>query len=406
MRILFLAQRVPFPPNRGDKITTYHEIAHLAREHEVSVACFADGQEDLANVGGLASLTQTIEAVPLAPMAARLRALLALASKTPLTVAYFNDPELHRRVRALARSQRFDAVIVYSSSMAQFVESLTDVPRIMQFADLDSLKWQHYSESLRFPRSWLYRLEARRLLAYERHIATTFDHSLLCTPREVRDFHRLIPDAPVSCVGNGVDLEYFQPMTAVKKKPNSLIFTGVMDYFPNVDAVLWFCQEVFPRLRQQVPDVTFTICGSKPQKEVQALANLPGVIVTGRVPDVRPYLAEARVCVIPLRIARGIQNKLLEAMAMGLPTVATTAAYDGIDAVRDADLLVADEPDLFAAQVARLLLDETLGQKMGQAARAAVEKNYRWEVHLAQLDAVLASLTRKHQAAPEVRVAT
>jgi sugar transferase (PEP-CTERM/EpsH1 system associated) len=392
MRILFLAQRVPYPPDRGDKITTFHQIRHLAKRHEVAVACLADGPEDMDNIRGLDGLASSVDAVPVSRRRARLRALFALATGGPLTVAYFNERELHRRVAARMEATPFDAIVAYSSGVAQFVEKYTGVPRIMQFADLDSLKWRQYVQRSRRPMRWVYALETRRLLRYERHLATTFSHSTVCTPREMRDFQELIPGAPVSCVSNGVDLEYFRPQE-VAKEENSLVFTGVMDYFPNVSGVIWFCREVLPRIREQIPGVTFTICGARPEPCVQELGSLSGVRVTGRVPDVRPYLAKASACVVPLHIARGIQNKLLEGMAMGLPAVATTVAFEGVEAKRDRDLLVADDADDFARAVIRLLSDEELRVRTGAAARACVEANYQWETQLGRFDNVLASVT-------------
>ena len=293
---------------------------------------------------------------------------------------------------ARLQSQPVDLIVVYSSGMAQFVEKYAAVPRIMQFADLDSLKWQQYSTSAPLPMRWVYGLESRRLLRYQCRLAAAFSHSLVCTPREVRDFRQLIPGAPVSCVSNGVDLDYFQPLT-LPKQDKSLVFTGVMDYFPNVEGVSWFCREVLPLIRREVPGITFTICGARPNAVVRALQSQDGVTVTGRVPDVRPYLARSSVCVVPLRIARGIQNKLLEAMAMGLPTVASTAAFEGVEAEKDTHLLVADEPADFAGLVVRLLKDEELRTQMGREARACMEANYRWETQLRRLDQVVAAIT-------------
>jgi sugar transferase (PEP-CTERM/EpsH1 system associated) len=245
---------------------------------------------------------------------------------------------------------------------------------------------------------WVYGLEARRLLAYERRSAAGFSHSLVCTPREVRDFRQLIPGTPVSCVSNGVDLDYYRPLPTAPEE-RSLVFTGVMDYFPNVEGVVWFCREVLPLVRRHVPGVTFTVCGARPNAAVRALGALEGVTVTGRVPDVRPYLARSAVCVVPLRIARGIQNKLLEAMAMGLPTVATTAAFEGVEAESPAHLLVADRPAEFADAVVRLLEDAALRRQTGERARACVEANYRWETQLSRLDRVVADVS----AGPAVR---
>lgn len=399
MRILYLAQRVPYPPDRGDKIATYHHIRHLARHHEVAIACLADGVDDLANTAGLADLVESIDAVPLSRQRGRLRTLAALATGSPLTLAYFGEPELHARVRERVRSGRFDAIVVYSSGMAQFVEDVTQVPRVMFFSDLDSLKWRQYAQSTLPPMRWVYGLEARRLLGYERHIAATFDHSLVCSERELKDCRRLMPEARVSCVSNGVDLDHFKPL-ALPKIGHSLIFTGVMDYLPNVDGVTWFCDEVLPLIREKIPDVSFTICGSRPVRKVRALAEIPGVTVTGRVPDVRQHLSKASVAVIPLRMARGIQNKLLEAMAMGLPTVATTIAFDGVEAESGTDLLVAGEPAEFAAQVVRLLKDEPLRHEMGRSARVAMEENYSWDMQLAQLEHTIEQVAARLKMAP------
>jgi sugar transferase (PEP-CTERM/EpsH1 system associated) len=388
MRILYLAQRVPYPPDRGDKIATYHHIRHLARQHEVAVACLADGEADLANVAPLSTMVESVDAVVLSGARGRMRALAALAGKLPLTLAYFGEPELHARVRELVRAGRFDAIVIYSSGMAQFAEAVTGVPRVMVFSDLDSMKWRQYADNVPPPMGWVYGLEARRLLRYERYLAVNFEHSVVCTAPELEDCRRLMPGAQVSCVSNGVDIEYFRPADRPVRS-HALVFTGVMDYLPNVDGVAWFSEQVLPIVRAHVPDVTFTICGARPSPRVRALARVPGVTVTGRVPDVRPYLAAADACIVPLRIARGIQNKLLEAMAMGLPTVATTAAFLGVDAEPGADLLVADGTAEFAGAVTRLLEDDDLRLRMGRAARAAIERRYAWEATLGGLDRVL-----------------
>lgn len=394
MRILYVAQRVPYPPDRGDKITTYNEIRHLAQKHEVAVACLADGEADLANVEPLRAMVTSVDAVALRPRAARIRALTSLALGGPFSVAYFNERLLHEKVSARAAEKPFDAVIVYSSGVAQYAEALVGVPRIMQFADLDSLKWEQYAEQAGFPKSWLFRREYRLLLDYERKIARAFDHSLVCTRVELDDLQRLIPGVDASCVGNGVDLDFFRPTTAAKRDME-LVFTGVMDYPPNVEGVVWFCDQVLPLIRRAVPEATFTICGSRPSPQVLDLGKIPGVRVTGRVPDVRPYLEQASVCVVPLRIARGIQNKLMEAMATGLPTVTCTASFNGIDATPGVDIEVADTAEAFASVTVRLLQDAQRRQTMGAAARACMERNYRWEHQLARLDAVIASVVAK-----------
>lgn len=366
----------------------YYYIRHLARRHEVAVACLADGKADLDNVAGLAPLAQSVDAVVCSPTRRRARALSALATGRPLTVAYFDEPELHARVRDRLAAERFDAALVYGSGVAQYVEPFPRLPRVIQFSDLDSLKWRQYAAAARPPKRWVYATEARRLLAYEKYLAATFARSLVCTDAELADFRRLIPDVRADVVRNGVDLDRFRP-TGDERDPLNLVFTGVMDYLPNVDGVLWFCRDIWPHIQTAVPGATFTICGSSPTREVTALGRLAGVTVTGAVPAVGPYLNQAGLAVVPLRIARGVQNKLLEAMAAGLPAVATTIARTGVMAEDGRDLFVADEPADFAAAVVRLLRDRVLRETVGRAARAVVETNYSWDRTLMRLEEIL-----------------
>lgn len=389
MRILFLTQRVPYPPNRGDRIINYHYIRHLAREHEVIVGCLSDGPSDSENIAALKKLVAGVVAVPVSRTNSRWRALKSLATTSrPLTLAYFDEPEFRRRIGALLRDSRFDLAMASSSSMAMFIER-ADVPRIIQFVDLDSQKWLSYSQDSRLPRRWVYRQEARRLLAYEQAVARSFDCSLFCSSRELQDFRRLVPGVAARVIRNGVDLEYFQPQREPVSDGNNLVFTGVMNYRPNSDGAGWFAREVFPRIRRDVPKATFTICGASPDSAVQRLARQPGIEVTGAVPDVRPYLNRAGVAVVPVRIARGIQNKLLEAMAMGLPAVTTTAAFAGLQADLGDSVRVADEPAQFAEHVVRFLRDEPRRTRAGREARAVVESRFRWDQSLAELDEVI-----------------
>jgi len=392
MRILYLAQRVPYPPDRGDKIITFHHVRHLARTHEVTVVCLAQDEADLDNAAALRSIASHVHAVPLSPSRARLRACRALLQGQPFTRGYFNERRVHGMVEQLIRQNAIDLAMVFCSGMAQFVESAAHLPRILHFADLDSQKWKEYSQKARPPQRWVYAAEAQRLLAYERHLACTFDHSFVCTASELNDFRRLAGEANITYLANGVDLAYFRPV-ASNPPAASLVFTGVMDYPPNVDGVTWFCREIFPRIREHAPAATFTICGARPNRTVRELADLPGVTVTGRVSDVRPYLSSAAVAVVPLRICRGIQNKVLEAMAMGLPVVATPAAFEGIEAEPGTHLLIAQDSQAFAKRVCELIDDADARSRLGQAARQRVELRYCWDVPLQELDAVLHSVT-------------
>jgi sugar transferase (PEP-CTERM/EpsH1 system associated) len=388
-RLYFLAQRVPFPPDRGDKITTYNEVVHLARGYEVHVFCTADGAEDLANVAGLRPLVASVTAEPVHSLRAKLRGLLGLATGEALSVAMIGEPGLQRAIAEAAAREPPDLIFIYSSNMAQFAERFAGLPRIMQFADLDSMKWERYAAAAKWPMRWIYAREARLLRALEHRLAHACDHSLVCTDNERADFEARIPGAPVSTAANGVDLDYFRSEGATKV-PGLLVFTGVMDYLPNVDAVTWFATDILPLVRRAVPEAKFVICGSRPNAAVQALAARPGVTVTGRVPDVRPFLDRAEVFVAPLRIARGIQNKVLEAMAMNLPVVATGQVWRGTGFPEGEGIRAADDPKIFADEVVALLHDGNRRTEFGRIARAAVERDFAWAAKLKTVDRVVA----------------
>jgi len=394
VRIAFFSQRVPYPPNRGDKITTYNEVAFLARRHEVEIFCMGDGPEDLEYAEALRAKVGRVHVEPTSPLAGRLRILCSLLNGKPFTLEYFGSTRLKRAFAARHAEQRFDVALVYSSSMAQFVEDTGDLGRVMQFADLDSLKWAQYARHSRGPLRWLYAREARRLLEYERHIARSSAHSLVCTHQELGDLNRLIPGAPASCVANGVDLEYFQPQPDVPKLRGNLVFTGVMDYRPNVDAVRWFARDILPRIQETVPAASFTICGARPSREVLALASLKGVEVTGRVEDVRPYLARAQAGVVPLRMARGIQNKLLEAMAMGLACVITPETAAGLEPAAVPAIRIGRTAAELAAAAVELLQDPEQAARLGSEARRKVAELYRWDTQLAKLERILEAARR------------
>lgn len=384
MRIFFIAQRVPYPPNRGDRITTYHEVRFLAERHEVEVFCLSDGAADVPHLRDLSAIVSRVHHVVLSPAKAKFRSALALLSNQPFTTKYFFESTLMDEIASRAKSAPPDLVLVYSSGMAQYAEPYSGIPRIMQFAELDSVKWERYAQEFRSIWQVIYRLEARRLRAYEEKIARQFSHSLVCTGAELKRFQTLIPNAPVSVQENGVDLEYFC-VREPRDPGQSIIFTGVMNYKPNVDAVLWFCQLVLPLVQQHFPAVQFVICGSDPSEEVQHLARSQGVIVTGRVPDVRPFLKSASIAIAPLRVAMGIQNKVLEAMAMSLPCVATAAAASGISADPDTEIVIADEASDFATRIVDLLSEPDRMLQIGQAARGYVESHHDWSKILTSL---------------------
>lgn len=388
--LLFLVHRIPYPPDKGDKIRSYHLLRHLTRRYRVHVGAFVDDPEDWRHASVLGSMCSSVLLVGIRPTLAKLRALSGLASGEALTLGYYRHAEMAAWVR-----QRLDAgmrrVVCYSSAMAQFVIDAQGVRRVMDFVDMDSDKWRQYAEARPWPWSWLYRREADRLLAWERRVAATFDASLFVSEQEEADFCRAAPETAdrVGWYGNGVDADYFSPDRDYDNPypagTEALVFTGAMDYWPNVDAVSWFAREVFPVIRAQRPSVAFYVVGSRPAAAVQALACDAGVHVTGRVPDVRPYLAHAAAAVAPLRIARGVQNKVLEAMAMARPVVVTPQSLEGIRALPGAEVLLADGAEAFAQATLQALQATALGP----AARRRVLLDHAWEACLAKIDAMI-----------------
>ncbi len=390
--LLFLAHRIPYPPDKGDKIRSYHLLKHLARRYRIHVGAFVDDPEDWRHADALRSMCASAHLVGIHPNWAKLRALTGLLTGEALTLAYYRHPGMAAWVR-----QRLEAgvrrVVGYSSAMARFVLDAQGVRRVMDYVDMDSDKWRQYADTRPWPLSWLYRREAARLLAWERRVAAAFDYGFFVSAPEAADFRRAAPEIAgrIGWYGNGVDADYFSPeRTYGNPYPagtEALVFTGAMDYWPNVDAVTWFAREVFPAIRRARPAVAFYVVGSRPAAEVQALARLPGIAVTGRVPDVRPYLAHAAAAVAPLRIARGVQNKVLEAMAMARTVVVTPQALEGIRALPGEEVLLADG----VAGFTQATLTAMQRPDLGAAARRRVLQDYAWEACLARVDALIDS---------------
>jgi len=389
VRILFLSQRVPYPPNRGDKITTWRLVERMKRQHEVRCVAFAHDDADLRAAEELNRLGAPTVAIPLDLKKAKLKSLPLLLTGKPLTLGAYGSKELQRVVDELAPSCQLG--YAFSSSMGAFLEPHSHLRRVMHFAELDSDKWRQYAERSKWPMSWVYAREQRTLLDFERRIAAAFDESVLCTPLEQVIFQREIPGPSSMVLRNGVDLAHYQPKPELAE-PGHLVFVGVMDYLPNIDGCVWFVREILPRLRQKHPGVRFTIIGSRPTEEVKALASEPGVTVTGFVDDPREFLARGAISVAPLRIARGIQNKVLEALAMGLPVVGTTSATQGVEGEPGRDFLLANTVEEQVHAIADLLDNPERARAQGRRGRHFVEQSYDWERVFDPLDALLARL--------------
>ncbi len=391
-RLLLLAHRIPFPPDKGEKLRAYNFIVHLADRFDIRLGCLVDDPADWDGVASLRRLCGEVGAFGIARRRQRLKALLRARPGRSLMLDYYRSAELRRWTQGQL-AQGMDAALVYTAAMAPYVLG-AKLPTILDMVDVDSEKWAMYARRDRGPMRAIWRREARNLLGFERQAAAASTVTLLVSPPEAARFAELAPEARerIDWVENGVDLEAFSSARAWPDPfPNSgphIVFTGHMDYWPNIDAVRWFTAEVMPRLRARRPAPRFWIVGANPSAAVKELAEVPGVHVTGRVPEVQPYIAHASVCVSPLRMARGIQNKVLEAMAMGRPVVASPQAFEGVRAEPGTHLLVADGAEQTARAVAAIL--DGRHPKLGEAARRAMEDGYAWEATLRRLDTHLA----------------
>lgn len=398
MKLLFLSQRVPFPPNRGDKICTWQLVDRFRRNYEVTVIAFSHDEEDRKAAQELRGMgVHTID-IPLNLRMAKIKSLPLLLTKTPLTLGVFGSKQLQAEVDK--RIAETDFAYAFSSSMGAFLLP-HNVPWIMHFAELDSDKWRQYIKRTRWPMSWVYKREWKRLLEFEKEIAANTVTNVFCTPLEEEIFQDQIPGHPSTVIRNGVDLEFFSPVRNAPE-PGHLVFTGVMDYLPNIDGCRWFVEEILPIVRQSVPETTFSIVGSRPTPEVEKLAEHDGVTVTGFVDDTRDWLCRANIAIAPLRIARGIQNKVLEALAMGLPVVGTTSATQGVEGTPEQDYLVRDDADAFAQAVVNLLNDAQLADTLAKTGRQMVEERYAWGATLAALDGMIEGPDAEDPEGPEV----
>ncbi|TPG49089.1 TIGR03087 family PEP-CTERM/XrtA system glycosyltransferase [Sphingomonas glacialis] len=386
--ILFLGHRVPYPPDRGDKIRGFHILKYLSARKRVHLIAFADDPRDLA---GKAPTEMTGHASVIWRAKSRLRASIeALLTRKPISLTAFDSSAVRGAVAALLAREAIDTIYVFSSQMAQYLPARPRQQVIMDFVDMDSAKFAAYASEGRGPMAWVMRREANLLFQYERAIAGRADASLFVSEAEAELFRERSGAERVQVVENGIDTEMFAPdapFEQIDAIDALIVFTGQMDYRPNIEAVSWFAETIFPQIRVRFPQAQFAIVGRAPSEAVKALARQPGVIVTGEVTDVRGWLAAAAVVVAPLKLARGIQNKVLEAMAMARPVVASRAAAEGID---HADTLrVGETAGEITDAVIALLDDPAAAAHLGRAGRARVQARYSWNARLAPLDAIL-----------------
>lgn len=390
--ILYLVHRLPYPPNKGDKIRSFHLLKHLAGKGDVYLGAFIDDPADWEFRDELRQWCKDSFIAEIRPSRAKFFSLRGLVTGEALTLPYYRHNELTRWVNDLADRGRVNRAVAFSSAMAQFVPERLPL-KLMDMVDVDSDKWAQYAPTQSWPLSWLYRREAEKLSQWEDEVANRFTATFLVSETEAELLRYRSPHAAGRIHGleNGVDAAYFSPD---QELPNPyprgiipIVFTGAMDYWPNVDAVCWFAQAVFPQVKAALPDAAFYIVGSQPTEAVQHLSRDSDVMVTGKVADVRPYLKHAACAVAPLRLARGVQNKVLEAMSMACPIVVTPQAAEGLSARIGQELLGASDERAFADEVIQVC--KGLYPELGRHARETVLQAYDWNTNLSRLDAWL-----------------
>lgn len=400
--VLFLSHRIPYPPDKGDKIRSWAWLKYFAAKYRVHLACFVDDPRDFAHQEFLSSICASVALVPLSQRWSRIRSLTALGSGRPLSFHYFNSPQMKEAVAA-ARTKPLVMEFAFSSAMAPFIEApINGSKRIVDFCDADSEKWMQYARSAPLLLKQIYAREGRLLAEAELHIAQWADACFAVSDAEAAVFNqRLALDKHVSSLPNGVDADYFAPSNA---KPDDavrsdLVFVGAMDYRANIEGVLHFVETIWPQIRAARPDVRFSIVGANPVVKILALDGENGVRVTGRVDDVRPWLANAKIVIAPLLVARGVQNKVLEAMAMQKPVVASNEAMTGVNAPQNAAVTVRND-EAMAQETLTLLNEPQRRAAIGESARKFVVENFSWSASYATLDAALEKLNLYSSSSP------
>lgn len=382
--LLFLVHRIPYPPNKGDKLRSFHLLKYLSRYHNVYLGAFVDDEADLNHLPLLEGYCTDIKAIPLNPRTARVRALNGLLSGEPLTVRFYRDASMQAWVSETIQNHNIEAAIVFCSGMAQYVETKARLPIFLDLVDVDSLKWRAYAKTQRGLMKWLYARESDVLLDYERRISAKSLRTFFVSEEERRAFCKLSPENAfhVDVIRNGVDTEFLDPEVDLAS-PYSLdeipvVFTGTMSYWINDEAAQWFIDHVVPLLASRHSGFRFYVVGRSPSPQLQARST-QHVRVTGAVDDIRPYLKHANVIVAPIKTSRGLQNKVLEAMAMGKPVVMDRACDEVFSDIPDTELRRASTPEEYLRFIEALITSPETAQITGKNARERVCNHYNWD---------------------------
>lgn len=384
MRLLFVASRLPYPPIQGDRVRAYHQLRLLSQSHSITLVAPIQSTKEWEHITALSQFCERIEVVPVSKWWGVLRLVNGLFSSLPLQTLYYCDSHIQQKVRHLLHEEPVDLVHVQMARMGSVIEGWDDAPKVLDLIDALSLNWQRRSQREQWPRSWAILFEAKRLRDYERRLTQQFDKLIVSSSLD-KQYIGIYDNIYV--VPNGVDTMAI-PFVENGRESGTIIFSGRMRYFPNADAAIYFAAQVFPLIRQQIAEARLILVGADPPRRIRRLSKMPCIEVTGYVPNLQDFLSRASVAVAPMRAGSGMQFKILEAMANGVPVVTTSYGLGGIEAVSEQHLLVAEGAEAFAGQVVRLLKDKELRQHLAREARKLVEEKYSWRCCVAKLEAV------------------
>lgn len=383
MNILFLTTKLPYPPDSGAKIRDFNLIKEISKEHGVSLISFIEDEEQNKNLGFLNPYCKSIEVVKEKGKISLLAGIfISLFTNKPFTIAKFYSSRMKQKIRVALSNNKFDLIHCSHLHMAQYVENVKNIPKILDEHNIESFVIKRYLKEQRnlIKKIFVFFLQYLKLVGYESRIAQKFDHCFVVSEVDKKNLESIAPSASLSVVSNGVDLNRYKPQET-DAQPNSLIYTAVMDWFPNEDAMVYFYDKIWPFVKKEIKDVHLCIVGRNPSNKIVSLSRRgENIMVTGYVEDVRPYIAKSSVYIVPLRIGGGSRLKILEAMAMGKPVVSTSIGCEGLDVADNESILIANLPEEFSAKTAMLLRDSELRNKLGTNARKLVEDKYSWDI--------------------------
>jgi len=387
LKIIIVAQRFPYPLDKGDRLTIYHLVKFLSERHQVTLITFKERSHDPAWDALLEPYCERLETLPENRLRAYANCAIGFFDSLPLQVHYSHDPAMVSLVNRVVEETKPDLLYAHYLRMGRYVLPHTHIPRVLAMQLSMTLNYQRLAQHAK---SWIQRLflstEHKKLVKFEADFARQFDQVMLISPRDLDAVNANPPLDNVFFNPHGVDYEYFSPDPDTPKEENSVVFTGNMNYRPNVDGAIYFCSEILPLIKQSIPDVRVYLVGTDPASEVLALASDPAITVTGKVPDLRDYMRSATVAIAPMRITAGLLNKVLEALSMELPMVVTPQANEGIDATDGEHLIIAESAQKFASEVVQLLGNQARRDELGRAGREFIKNKWTWEAHLKELE--------------------